>query len=100
MAGRSERKRERRRSCRYSGRLASLRSTTWKPRASGPGGTHPTIETEDLSDSSSGLGIGGRGKPTARERHGGVKKSVVRRGDARASHAASDLLSPGARRRL
>ena len=52
------------------------------------------IETYDLSDSSSGLGIGGRRKPTARERHGGVKKSVVRRGDARASHAASDLLSP------
>src|SRR5215211_3460610 len=62
MAGRSERKRERRRSCRCSGRLASLRSTTWKPRASGPGGTHKTIETEDLSDSSSGLGIGGRGE--------------------------------------
>ena len=57
------------------------------------------IETEDLADSSSGLGIGGRRKPTARERHGGVKKSVVRRGDARASHAASGLLSPGARRR-
>ena len=58
------------------------------------------IETYDLSDNSSGLGIGGRRKPTARERHGGAKKSVVRRGDARASHAASGLLSPGARRRL
>ena len=32
------------------------------------------IETYDLSDSSSGLGIGGRRKPTARERHGGAKK--------------------------
>jgi hypothetical protein len=50
------------------------------------------IKTEDLSDSSSGLGIGGQKKPTARERHMGVKKSGVRRGDAQASHAASGLL--------
>ena len=51
------------------------------------------IETEDLSGSSSGLAIGGWRKPTARERHGGVKKSVAPRGCASLSRRVWSIVA-------